>query len=82
MFGSRKRAYHVGAKPRVTIDGTEINQGDFIVADSDGITVVPRHLFDEVVKECEKIALQDEKFEAAINQGHTLQQANKIVNHH
>ena len=51
------------------IDGVTINPGDLIVADVDGVVVVPTKLIDEVVKRVEEKNSGESQFRKAVKEG-------------
>jgi len=52
-----------------TVGGVEIRLGDHVVADADGIVVVPRTLVDEVLAEAEAKAQTESEIRAAVRGG-------------
>jgi 4-hydroxy-4-methyl-2-oxoglutarate aldolase len=59
----------------VTIGGVRINLGDVIVADQDGVVVVPRRAAHEVLGRCERLAGTENKVRTAVKRGMTPLQA-------
>lgn len=55
----------------VTIGGVRVALGDVIVADLDGIVVVPRRAAAEVLARCEKLAGTEHKVRTAVKRGMT-----------
>ena len=55
----------------VTIGGVRIGLGDLIVADLDGVVVVPRRAAHEVLGRCEKLVGTENKVRAAVRRGIT-----------
>ena len=55
----------------VTIGGVRISLGDVIVADLDGIVVVPRRAAHEVLTRCERLVGTESKVRTAIKRGMT-----------
>lgn len=53
----------------VTIGGVRITLGDVIVADLDGVVVVPRRVAHEVLTRCERLVSTENKVRAAIKRG-------------
>lgn len=51
------------------IDGVTINPGDLIVADVDGVTVVPTEVIDEVVRQVEEKNSGEGQFRTAVREG-------------
>jgi len=56
-------------KVPVKIDGVEIQPGDLVVADSDGVVVVPRALVDEVIAAALAKRSSEREFKAAVRDG-------------
>lgn len=52
-----------------SIDGVTINPGDLIVADVDGVTVIPAESIDEVVRRVEEKNLGEGEFRKAVREG-------------
>jgi regulator of RNase E activity RraA len=55
----------------VTIGGVRISLGDIVVADLDGIVVVPRRVAAEVLSRCEKLVGTESKVRGAVKRGMT-----------
>jgi len=55
----------------VTIGGVRIGLGDLIVADLDGVVVVPRRAAHEVLGRCEKLVGTENKVRVAVRRGMT-----------
>lgn len=55
----------------VTIGGVRIALGDVIVADLDGVVVVPRRAAHEVLVRCEKLSATEDKVRSAVRRGLT-----------
>lgn len=55
----------------VTIGGVRVALGDVIVADLDGVVVVPRRLAHEVLTRCERLVGTENKVRAAVRRGMT-----------
>jgi regulator of RNase E activity RraA len=54
-LGASKLSKQTHCNTQVFIEGVEINPGDYIVGDTDGIVVVPSSLTQSVVEECKKL---------------------------
>ena len=55
----------------VTIGGVRVALGDIVVADLDGVVVVPRRVAHEVLGRCEKLVGTENKVRAAVRRGMT-----------
>ncbi len=55
----------------VTIGGVRVSLGDIVVADLDGVVVVPRRVAHEVLVRCEKLVGTENKVRAAVRRGMT-----------
>ena len=55
----------------VTIGGVRVSLGDVIVADLDGVIVVPRRAASEVLTRCEKLVGTENKVRTAVRRGMT-----------
>jgi len=53
----------------VTIGGVKVNLGDVVVADLDGVVVVPRRAAAEVLARCEKLVGTEGKVRSAVRRG-------------
>lgn len=58
-------------------DDLWIHPGDILVADQDGVVVVPPNLVDKVVSLCQERRDVDEKISEALNKGDTMESAMK-----
>ena len=57
------------------IDGVEINPGDLIVGDVDGVTVIPEKLIDQVVAAVREKNSGESQFRKAVREGMPPSQA-------
>jgi hypothetical protein len=55
----------------VTIGGVRVNLGDVIVADQDGVVVVPRRAAHEVLGRCERLVGTENRVRTAVKRGIT-----------
>jgi len=55
----------------VTIGGVRVSLGDMVVADLDGVVIVPRRLAHEVLARCEKLVGAEHRVRAAVRRGLT-----------
>lgn len=55
----------------VTIGGVRVSLGDVVVADLDGVVVVPRRVAHEVLVRCEKLVGTENKVRTAVRRGMT-----------
>ncbi|MBI1964351.1 MAG: RraA family protein, partial [Candidatus Rokubacteria bacterium] len=53
----------------VTIGGVRVSLGDIVVADLDGVVVVPRRVAHEVLGRCEKLVGTENKVRTAVRRG-------------
>jgi len=53
----------------VSFDGVTINPGDLIVADVDGVAIIPTELIDEVVRRVEEKNSGESQFRTAVKEG-------------
>ncbi|HEU4488118.1 MAG TPA: RraA family protein, partial [Actinomycetota bacterium] len=53
----------------ITIGGVQIGPGDYVVADRDGIVIVPAELRDEVLAEAEALVATESEVRAAVLEG-------------
>jgi len=53
----------------VTIGGVRVSLGDIVVADLDGVVVVPRRVAHEVLSRCEKVLGAEHKVRTAVKRG-------------
>jgi len=68
-YDSNGRSEVVGHGSAVQIDGVRIEPGDLIVADDDGVAVVPRQVGDEVVRRAIAKAQDESQFRIAVRNG-------------
>ncbi len=55
----------------MTIGGVRVNLGDVIVADQDGVVVVPRRAAHEVLGRCERLVGTENRVRTAVKRGIT-----------
>lgn len=53
----------------ITIGGVRIDPGDYVVADSDGVVVVPSTIQDAVLAEAEEVVMTESEIRAAVRAG-------------
>jgi regulator of RNase E activity RraA len=53
----------------ITIGGVRVSLGDIVVADLDGVVVVPRRIAADVLDRCEKLVGRENKVRAAVRRG-------------
>lgn len=63
----------------IAIGGVQINPGDWIVADSDGVVVIPPDQVDTVLKQADENALIEEKIMARVKAGAKVMEAVREV---
>jgi 4-hydroxy-4-methyl-2-oxoglutarate aldolase len=60
------------ANQPVMVSGVIISPGDFIVADADGVLVVPEELVEEVLLEAESVVEREDQIRIAVSRGEPL----------
>ena len=55
----------------VTLGGVRVSLGDVVVADWDGVVVVPRRVAHEVLARCEKLVAMENRVRTAVRRGMT-----------
>ncbi|WP_371171518.1 RraA family protein [Aliiroseovarius sp. 2305UL8-7] len=58
----------------INIGGQQVRTGDMIVADFDGVVIVPFERIDETIIRCEEIIAAEQSYEAEIAAGRTVSQ--------
>jgi 4-hydroxy-4-methyl-2-oxoglutarate aldolase len=53
----------------VTIGNVRVSLGDIVVADLDGVVIVPRRAAQEVLRRCEKLVGTENKVRSAVRRG-------------
>jgi len=74
-YDSRDRQRVIDYDVRIELDGTEVNPGDLIAADEDGIVVIPKSIEAEVVRAASEKALKENGVRDAIRGGMTASEA-------
>jgi len=59
----------------VEVDGVRIRPGDLVVADLDGVAIVPQEIIDEVLTAIDQKRANEDAFRAAVAQGMSMRQA-------
>jgi len=73
LFG--KYAKPIECNTTVLCDGVEVNPGDIIVADNDGIVVVPKDVLPKIVEMVEETERKEEEAKKQLQAGKTLSEA-------
>lgn len=60
---------------KITIGGVAIRTGDYVMADRDGVVIIPREVISEVVEKVEEVLRTENKVRTAILQGMDPQEA-------
>jgi regulator of RNase E activity RraA len=55
----------------LTIGSVRVNLGDVVVADLDGVVIVPRRVAHEVLRRCEKLVGTENRVRSAVRRGMT-----------
>jgi regulator of RNase E activity RraA len=63
----------------VVAGGVLVNPDDIVVADEDGVVVIPKDLLEEVVEHIKSVASFEEKLEEAISSGAPLAQIRELI---
>jgi 4-hydroxy-4-methyl-2-oxoglutarate aldolase len=71
MFSQRKEELSINVP--ITCGGVTVNPGDFIIADTIGVTVVPLHSAREVLDKAREQATREETTRAWVKQGKTVE---------
>lgn len=74
-YDSKGRVDVTAHQVPVTVDGVSIRPGDLVVADLDGIAIVPRQLVDEVVALIDRKRAGEDAFRTSVADGMTMRQA-------
>lgn len=74
-YDSLNRQKVIAIDVRIEIDGVTIEPGDVVVADRDGVAVVPRRLADEVLADALEKAGKEDAFRDAVRDGMGLFEA-------
>lgn len=71
MFSGRKEELSINVP--ITCGGVTVNPGDFVVADTIGVTVIPLALAEEVLAKAQEQAEREQKTRAWVAQGKTVE---------
>jgi regulator of RNase E activity RraA len=66
---ARGRAIEIGCETPIQLAGTRINPGDYLIADSTGIVIIPQHAIAEVLDAAATIATHEELIAHQIDDG-------------
>lgn len=75
MRSGKNRIHKISEQCTLTINSVTINPGDIIVADDNGVLVIPRHLVDDIIIKARNIQCTEKNISCAIKGGSTLEQA-------
>ncbi|KAF9199904.1 hypothetical protein BGZ49_009910 [Haplosporangium sp. Z 27] len=59
-------------QPNPNHPAVTINSGDYVVADADGVVVIPKDLLDKVEAQCKKSTAVDDQCMKALNEGESI----------
>ncbi|NIL77341.1 RraA family protein [Rhodococcus sp. B10] len=82
MRTGKDRVRLVEVQGTIEIDGVAIEPGDVVVADSDGVLVVPAAIAEEVAERAEKIEQTESNIVAAVREGTSLHAARTKFAYH
>ena len=63
----------------VTMDNVTINPGDYIFGDCDGVVIIPKEIFNEVIEESLKVILKENSVRNMLQNGASLQSAYSAI---
>ncbi|KAG0246331.1 hypothetical protein BGX31_002942 [Mortierella sp. GBA43] len=66
-------------QPNPNHPAVTIHPGDYIIADADGVVVVPKDMLDQVRAQCEKSTAVDDKCMQALKAGHGIAETFKLT---
>jgi regulator of RNase E activity RraA len=66
---ARRRVYEETTGEPVRIGGTEVREGDFVIADGSGVVVVPRSRILAILTEAERLAAREREMSARLRAG-------------
>ncbi|MBL7480694.1 isocitrate/isopropylmalate family dehydrogenase [Legionella bononiensis] len=75
MRSGKNRVHKAGEQCSLTINKVLINPGDIIVADDNGVIVIPIHWLTEVIDKVQNIKSTEDKIKSAVQSGSTLKKA-------
>ena len=82
MRTGKDRVQVGGVNETIGIGKVRVNPRDIVVADANGVVVVPRHRAREVAEAAQKIEESEEQIRAMIADGATIAEARKQLNYH
>jgi len=56
----------------IVISGVKVRPGDYILGDSDGVVVIPKHLVIEILEEAESVARTEDEIRQRVNDGEPI----------
>lgn len=77
MRSGKNRVHKIEEQCTLTINGVTIHPGDIIVADDNGVLVVPRDRLSDIIHKARNIQLTEKNIRAAIQAGESLDTARK-----
>ncbi|KTD52755.1 isocitrate/isopropylmalate family dehydrogenase [Legionella quateirensis] len=75
MRSGKNRVHKTGEQCSLNINKVPINPGDMIVADDNGVIVIPLQWLAEVIDKVQNIKSTEDKIKSAVKSGSTLKQA-------
>lgn len=75
MRSGKNRIHKIKEQCPLMINEIPINPGDIIFADDNGVLVIPKELFTDILHKAEQIKITEKNISTAIKEGSTLEQA-------
>ncbi|MCA0402951.1 MAG: RraA family protein [Proteobacteria bacterium] len=82
MCSGKNRVYKKNEQIPLSIGHVQVQPGDIIFADNDGVLAIPKALLEEIIKRATNIKMTENKIKKAVLKGLSLEDARALYHYH